>query len=191
MTQTIALHGLAGVEHARPDRTFQPYLPEDPVPMPIKAGDRVRVRLDVADDAWLYAAAVVRQAQYRQLGAWPPAAGDQTGARVLWPGGHVLTDEDAKMTSLIVVASSQELPWLRDLTRTDCSTLVGEPPPDPPKTPCDHLYGLFWKIQKQPRGLVAPTIELLQDGSSRIPAIVAQSAGSPYTALEWQFRPRS
>ncbi|HEY6724943.1 MAG TPA: hypothetical protein VI197_12990, partial [Polyangiaceae bacterium] len=128
---------------------------------------------------------------YWKLGAWPPDRGASTGDRTLWPGGLVMSADDAKLMSLIVVASSQELPWLRDLERADCSALVGQEPPASPTKPCDHLYGLFWKIQMQPRGLVPPTVDFIQDGTVRVPAIVVENADAPYTALEWQFNLRT
>jgi hypothetical protein len=110
---------------------------------------------------------------------------------MLWPGGHAVTAGEATMTTLLVIASSEELPWARDLTRADCASLVNKMPPVPPVTACDHLYGLFWKIPKRPRGLVPPVVDSFQDGGTEVPAIVAAHAGAPYTAIEWQFKPRT
>jgi hypothetical protein len=190
MTKTIAIKGMTGVEHAQAGGSFVAYLPEEPVPTPIKAGDRLHVRLEVADDTWLYAVAVVRQADYWKLGAWAPIKAAGTGVRMLWPGGHALTAADARMTTLLVVASTEELPWIKDLTRADCSSLVNKMPPDPPVTACDHLYGLFWKVPKQPRGLVPPEVDFFDDAGKHLPAIVATHSGAPYLALAWQFKPR-
>ena len=190
MTKTVAMKGLAGVEHLQPDGSFAAYQPGGPVPTPIKAGDRLRVRLEAPDDAWIYAVAVIRQADYWKLGAWAPGKNASGGVRTLWPGGHALTADDATMTTLLVIASSEELPWARDLTRTSCASLVGKMPPDPPATACDHLYGLFWKIPKRPRGMVPPKVEVFDEGGTRIPAIVAEHSGTPFTVLEWQFKPR-
>jgi hypothetical protein len=89
-----------------------------------------------------------------------------------------------------VIGSSEELPWACDLTRTSCAHLVGKPPPDPPVTPCDHLYGLFRRIQPRIRGLELPEVALLDDGGAQLPAIVATHRGAPYVALEWQFKPK-
>jgi len=87
-------------------------------------------------------------------------------------------------------ASAEELPWARDLGCTDCSHLKGQPPPDPPITPCDHLYGLFRRVQPRFRGLVEPEVATLEDGAARVLAVVAENRGAPYTALEWQVKPR-
>jgi hypothetical protein len=133
---------------------------------------------------------VIREADYAKLGAWAPGEHASRGVRVLWPGGRVVTDDEATMTTLVVIASGEELPWLGDLTRTSCSDLVDKMPPDPPITACDHLYGLLWKVPPRPRGIVPVTIEPLEDGATRMPAIVAEHSGAPYTAIEWQFKPR-
>ena len=190
MTRTIAMKGMVGVEHAQPDGSFVAHLPDKPAPPPLRAGDRLRARLEVADDAWLYAVSVIRQADYWQLGAWGPGERAAGGVRVLWPGGRVLTGDEAAMTTLIVIGSGEELPWARDLTRTSCAHLVGKMPPDPPTTACDHLYGLFWRIPPRVRGLELPEVGVLEDGPARIPAIVAAHSGAPYVALEWQFKPK-
>jgi hypothetical protein len=189
MSKTVTMKGMAGVEHLQADGSFLAYQPKNPVPTAIKAGDRLRVRVEVADEAWIYAVSVIRQADYWKLGVWAPDKASK-GVRMLWPGGHALTADEATMTTLLVIGSSEELPWVRDLTRTDCSSLVGKMPPDPPTTACDHLYGLFWKIPKQPRGLVPPVVDSFDDGGAKIPAIVAEHSGAPFTALEWQFKPR-
>jgi hypothetical protein len=190
MSKTVAIKGMAGVEHLQPDDSFVAYLPGTPVPTPIRTGDRLRVHLEVAGDAWIYAMSVIREADYRSLGVWPPDRHASTGTRVLWPGGHALTADEAAMTTLLVIASRDELPWARDLTRADCASLVDKRPPDPPITACDHLYGLFWKIPPRPRGMVPPVVGAFQDGETRMPAIVAEHSGAPYTAIEWQFKPR-
>lgn len=187
----VAIKGMAGVEHLQADGSFSAYLPGKPTPSAIKAGDRLRVRLEVGGGTWIYAVAVKRQAEYRKLGTWAPGESAGHGVRILWPGGHVLTDDDAAMTTLLVVASVEELPWLRDLARADCASLVGKMPAEPPVTACDHLYGLFWKVPKRPRGLVPPEVDVFQEEATRIPAIVAEHSGAPYTAIEWQFKPRS
>jgi hypothetical protein len=190
MSKPLAMKGMAGVEHLQADGSFLAYLPRDPAPTPIKAGDRLRVRLEVADDTWIYAVSVIRQADYWKLGVWAPGNIAGSAVRMLWPGGHVLTAGEATMTVLLVIASGEELPWLRDLTRTDCSMLEGNMPPDPPISACDHLYGLFWKVPKRPRGIVPPKLGFFEDDGTRIPAIVAQHSGAPYTAIDWQFKPR-
>lgn len=184
----VAVTGLAGVEHHQADGSFAPYQPGRPVPTPIRAGDRLHVRLAAAD-LWLYALAVIRQADYWKLGEWSPEP-RAIEPRLLWPGGRVLTATDAAMTTLLVVASSEPLPWASELTRADCSALVGKMPPRPPVTACAHLYGLFWKVPKRVRGLVAPDVAVLEDGALKLPAIVAAHTGTPYTALEWQFTSR-
>lgn len=188
MTATVAIRGLAGIQHARPDGGFQPFLPRDPVPPKIKAGDRLHVRLEVGDEAWIYAIAMI-DADYLRLGAWGPASAG--GLRMLWPGGRVLGADDGAMDTLVVVASSAELPWARDLTRRNCADVIDKMPADPPVTPCDHLYGLIWKAPRRPRGLVPPVVDFFDDSGVRIPAIVAEHRGSPYTAIEWQFKPRT
>lgn len=192
MSDTTTIKALASVEHLQADGSYKAYNPERPVPTPIKAGDRLRVRLQVADDAWLYAVAAHRQAEYWQLGAWGPGEGVTDGVRVPWPDGLVLSDEQARMTTLFIVASSSPLDWAKNLSKEDCSALVGQMPPDPPKTACDHLYGLFWKVPGRPRGMVPPPVEYYrtQDGT-KLPAIVASHSGSPYVAVEWQFKPRN
>ena len=190
MTKTVATKGMAGVEHVQPDGSFLAYVPKNPVPTPIKEGDRLRVRLEAPDDTWIYAVSALRQANYWKLGVWAPSKPATGGVRMLWPGGHALTADEATMTTLFVIASSEELPWARDLTRADCSALVDKMPPDPPTTACDHLYGLFWKVPKRPRGMVPPKVEVFQDGTTQISAIVAEHSGAPYAALEWQFKPR-
>jgi hypothetical protein len=190
MTRTVAMKGMAGVEHLQADHSYLAYAPTSSIPTPIKAGDRLRVRLEVADSAWIYAVSVIREADYGKLGAWAPGEHASLGVRVLWPGGRTVTADEATMTTLVVIASSVELPWLADLTRTSCLDLVDKMPPDPPITACDHLYGLLWKVPPRPRGIVPVTIELLQDGGTRMPAVVAEHSGAPYTAIEWQFKPR-
>jgi hypothetical protein len=186
MTTSIAIRGLAGVEQRQPDGSFVAYQPDAPAPTPIKPGDRLRVRVEIADDAWLYAVSAVDQTDYRLLGAWAPGA--HGGARMLWPDGHPLTADEATMTTLFVIGSRDELPWARDLGHASCASLVGKLPPAPPATACDHLYGLFWKIPRRPRGLVPPTVDTLRDGSAAVPAIVSEHSGAPYTAIEWQFK---
>lgn len=188
-SKTVTIKGLASVEHQQPGGTFAAYEPKNPVPTPIKAGDRLRLHLEVADGAWLYAVAAFQQSEYWKIGEWGPGGGTG-GVRVPWPEGHVLTADDARMTTLFVVASSEELPWAHGLTREDCSALVGQMPPEPPKTACDHLYGLFWKVPGRVRGRVPPKVERLEVGAVKLPAIVSSHSGSPYTAIEWLFKPR-
>jgi hypothetical protein len=190
MTRTLTMRGMVSVEHVQPDHSFVVDVPDKPVPPPLWAGDRLRARLEVTDDAWIYAVSVIRQADYWRLGVWDPGEGAADGVRVLWPGGRVLTADEAAMTTLIVIASVEELSWARDLTRTNCAHLVGRMPPDPPATACDHLYGLFWRLQPLVRGLELPEVGVLEDGDARLPAIVAVHSGSPYVALEWQFKPK-
>ena len=74
--------------------------------LPGTQGDRLRVRLEVPDDTWIYAVSVIRRADYWKLGAWPQAKSGG-GVRVLWPGGHKLTADQATMTTLLVIASSE------------------------------------------------------------------------------------
>lgn len=190
MSKAVAMKGMSSVEHGEPGGKFTPVMPEGPAPPKVKEGDRLRVRLEVADDTWVYAIAAVRQADYAKLGVWEPGKNAKSGVRTLWPGGRVLSAADASMSNLFVIASSEELPWARDLTRTNCSSLVGKPPPNPPATPCDHLYGLYWKIAARPRGMVAPKVDFFDDGGTRFPAIVDENSGTPYAVLEWQFKPR-
>jgi hypothetical protein len=102
----------------------------------------------------------------------------------------VLAADEAAMTTLIVIGSAEELPWARDLTRMSCAQLVGTPRPVAPETACDHLYGLFWRIPPRVRGLEPPEVGVLEDGAARIPAVVSSNRGAPYTALEWQFKPK-
>lgn len=184
---SIEIKGLAGVEHRQADGAFVAYEPKGPVPTPIKAGDRLRLQVEVPDGVRLYAVAAFQQSEFWKLGEWGPANG---GVRHPWPDGHVLTADDARMTTLFVVASSEELPWAHALTRENCSALVGGMPPEPPSSACDHLYGLFWKVPKRIRGRVPPKVERLAHGGVALPAIVASHAGAPYTAVEWLFKPR-
>jgi hypothetical protein len=190
MTSPITMKGLAGVEHLQADARYLAYQPTLSVPTPIRAGDRLRVRLEITDAAWVYAVSVVRGADYERLGTWAPDEHASSGVRVLWPGGRVWAAGEATMTTLVVIGSREELPWLRDLTRASCANLVDTQPADPPITACDHLYGLLWKVPPRPRGLVPLQVELLEDGETRTPAIVAAHSGAPYTAIEWQLRPR-
>jgi hypothetical protein len=190
MTKTVAMKGMAGVEHARTSGKFAAYLPLEPMPTPIRAGDRLRVRLEVPDDTWIYAVAAIRQSHYWKIGAWPPGNQGTPGVRMLWPGGHALSADEATMMTLFVIASSEELPWARDLTRADCSELVGTMPAKTPTSACDHLYGLFWRVPMRVRGLVPPEIEFFDEGGTRIPAIVVDNSDEVYTALEWQFMAR-
>jgi hypothetical protein len=190
MTRTIAMKGLVAVEHAQSDGSFVAHVPDSPRPPPLHAGDRLRARLEIADDAWVYAVSAIRKADFWQLGAWGPGEGAAAGARVLWPGGRVLTADEATMTALLVIGSTEELPWARDLTRESCAHLLGKMPPDPPATVCDHLYGLFWRIPPGVRGLVLPETGVLEDGGVKLPAIAVAHSGTTYTALEWQFKPK-
>src|SRR5262245_5158193 len=116
MTRTLAMRGLVSVEHVQPDGSFVPDVPDKPVPPPLWAGDRLRARLEVDDDTWIYAISVIRQEHYWRLGAWAPGEGAAGGVRTPWPGGRVLTADEATMNRLLVVASVEELPWARDLT---------------------------------------------------------------------------
>jgi hypothetical protein len=193
MTTTVAIRGMAALEHAQPDGGFAIYTPGEPVPSPIAAGDRLRIQLAVDDAAWLYAIAAIHKNQHWRFGAWAPGEPTSTttaGVRALWPGGRVLTADDAAMTGLFIIASSEELPWARDLTRVDCSAVASRSPQQPPVTICDHLLGLLRKVIRI-RGLVAPTIDTLADGSAQLPAIVAENHGAPYTVIEWLFKPRA
>ena len=97
--------------------------------------------------------------------------------------------EEAKAT-LFVIASRDELPWASELTRADCSGVLGTVPPRPPVSPCEYLHDLIWKVPPRPRGMIPPVGDAFDDGSVRIPAIVSANAGAPYTAIEWQFKPR-
>jgi hypothetical protein len=187
---SVAIKGMAGVEHRQPDGSFVAYVPEEPA-IPIRAGDRLRVRLEVADDVWIYAVSARQQAEYWKLGVWAPERRVSGGVRLLWPGGRELSAEDAAMTTLLVVAAREELPWLGELTRADCTALVGKRPPEPPVTACDRLYGLFWHIPGRVRGLIPPTIDHFQDGAVRVSAIVTHHSGAPYIAIEWPFQPRT
>ncbi|MCG8416874.1 MAG: hypothetical protein MJE77_02880 [Proteobacteria bacterium] len=191
MNTNISMKGLASVEHAQPDSFFASYAATKPVPTPIKAGDRLRLQLEVSDEAWLYAVGAFRQAEYWKMGQWRPGEGAEGGIRTPWPAGHILTAEQARMNTMFVIASSQKLDWVENLTNKDCSALVGQMPPDPPKNECDHLYGLFWKVPSRVRGRVPPPVEYFTtaDGT-RLPAIVASQSGAPYTAVEWLFKPR-
>jgi hypothetical protein len=137
---------------------------------------------------WLYAVSAIDQAEFRKLGEWAPGEG-AGGVQVLWPDGHPLATDEATMTTLFVIGAREELPWVRDLTHASCASLVGKMPPAQPTSACDHLYGLFWKIPRRPRGLVPPSVAYFQDGGTRVPAIVSEHSGAPYTAIEWQFKP--
>jgi hypothetical protein len=189
MTMTVAIRGMAGVEQLQPDGSFVTYQPGAPISTPIKPGDRLRIRLEVADDAWIYAVSAIGQAEYRKVGVWAPGERAHGGVRILWPGGHALTADEATMTTLFVVGSREQLPWARDLTQASCASLVGHMPTRPPTTACDHLYGLFWKAPRRVRGLVAPPVDVLEDGATRMPAIVSRQDDAPYAAIEWQFKP--
>jgi hypothetical protein len=188
--KTVTIKGLASVEHHQGGDTFAAYEPRAPVPAPIKAGDRLRLRLEVADDAWIYAVAAFQQSEYWKVGEWGPGVAAKGGVRIPWPDGHIVTDDEARMTTLFVIASAEELDWAQSLKREDCSALVGQMPPEPAKTACDHLYGLFWKVPKRIRGRVPPKVERLKYDSVNLPAIVSTHSGSPYTAVEWLFKPR-
>jgi len=190
MTGMIAIRGMTGVEHAEPDGSFTLYQPGEPVPPRIRAGDRLRMHLEVDDGAWIYAVSALRKADHRKLGAWAPGERATGGVRLPWPGGRVLTADDAAMTVLFVIASRDELPWARELTHTDCSSQIGATPARPPVTLCDHLHGLMWKIPPRIRGMVPPVVDAFDDGGLRIPAIVSQHRGESFTAIEWQFKPR-
>lgn len=187
---TVTIKGLASVEHRQNGDTFAAYEPRGPVPTPIKAGDRLRLQLEVADDAWIYAVAAFQQSGYWKVGEWGPGVNTTGKVRIPWPEGHIITGDEARMTTLFVIASAGELPWARDLTREDCSDLVGKMPSESPQTACDHLYGLFWKVPKRIRGKVPPRVERLKLDSVNLPAIVSEHSGSPYTAVEWLFKPR-
>jgi hypothetical protein len=188
--KTVTIKGLASVEHRQAGDTFAAYEPKAPVPTPIKAGDRLRLKLEVADDTWIYAVAAFQQSEYWKVGEWGPGVDASGGVRTPWPEGHIVTEDQARMTTLFVIASAGELDWAHGLKREDCSALVGQMPSDPPKTACDHLYGLFWKVPKRIRGRVPPKVERLKLDGVNLPAIVSEHSGSPYTAVEWLFKPR-
>jgi hypothetical protein len=63
------------------------YVPGAPVPPPIRPGDRLRVRLQVDDAAWIHAVAAIRKGEHWKLGAWAPGENAAGGVRALWPGG--------------------------------------------------------------------------------------------------------
>jgi hypothetical protein len=189
MTEVV-ISGMSSVEHVQPDGSFAVYQPGEPVPPRIGAGDRLRVQLEAADGIWLYAVAELPGKLHTRLGAWPPGEIVRGGVGQLWPGGRVLSADGAAIRTLIVIASSEELAWARDLTTVDGSGMVGKPRPVAPVTACDHVYGLIWKVPPRPRGMVPPVVDQLDDGGVRLPAIVSRNAGAPYTAIEWQFKPR-
>src|SRR5215510_2946465 len=138
----IAIRGIASTEEVGADGRFTPYLPIEPVPPPIKPGDRLRVQLEVDDDTWLYAIGERRQEDYWKVGVWAPGENASGGVRFLWPGGRVLVADDMRMRTLIVIASRAELPWARDLVLTSCADVVARMPANPPVALCDHLHGL-------------------------------------------------
>lgn len=130
--RTVAVRGLAAVEHRRANGHFVVHEPLEPGAIPVRAGDRLRVRLEVAGGAWTYAIGSSDENRFWQMAAWDPVIGP---TRDLWPGGHLLTDDEAHMTTLLIVVSSEPLPWARDLVSQDCSHLLGKLPSRTPQTP--------------------------------------------------------
>jgi hypothetical protein len=187
--EAIAIRGMASVENVDAGGRFTAYLPLEPVPPPIKPGDRLRVRLEVDDETWIYAIAELRQEDYWKVGAWAPGEHAAAGVRMLWPGGRVLGADDARMRTLIVIASRAELPWARDLVPTSCADLVDKMPAQPPVALCDHLHGLAWKVPPRIRGMVPPVVDFFHDGTARLPGVVVEHRDAPFVAVEWQFIP--
>ena len=185
----VTIKGFASVEHHQPGGGVHAYEPGAPAPMPVKAGDRLRLKLEVKDNVWIYAIAAFRQSEFWKLGEWRPVAG-MGDIRFPWPDGKILTEDDARMTTLFVIASSEELAWAHELTRANCGTLKKAMPPKSPQSACDHLYNLFWKVPGRIRGRVSPKVERFEHDGTRLPAIIATNGDSPFTAVEWLFKSR-
>lgn len=179
----VDLYALAAIELAGPEG-FTPCTP-GVEPCRIGPGDRLWVYVEAAG-RHVYAIGVRQQRVYRRLHAAAPAS---SGLH-LWPSGLVLDADTSDMDALLVVASTDPLPWAASLSTTDCGHLVGQPPPDDPSEPCEHLYGLFWKIPPAVRGMVTPPQGTLEVDGRELPAQKGVHDGSPYTAVQFQFKPR-
>jgi hypothetical protein len=185
---TVQIKGFVAVEHGD-DAGALSFSPGKPVPFPLKARDTVWVRAEVDDSLYYYGVSSVGQARYRVL--WTGAPGAHSGERVPFSQGLTVGPDHEGMDSLFLVASSEPLAWLGASGEVDCSAQVGKMPVTPPQSACDHLYGLNWKIPPQPRGLVRPTVEFISLGGKTLGARVSEHQGETYTAVQFQFKPRS
>lgn len=180
----IDLRALAAVEHAVGKDEFTPYTPSGPVPIPVRAGDRVWFYVEVPADAWVYGIGSKNKTHFER--EWASSAGEGA-SRLPWPNGNVVDESFPEWDRFLVVASYTDLDWV--IPEADCPELVGKMAPEPPQTPCDHLHGLFEKIH-QVRGLVEPPVGTLVTDDKRLPAIEATQTWKNLAVVMFQFKPR-
>ena len=122
----------------------------------------------------------------------PPGSQVAPGERFPFGEGWLLDADAASMDSLLIVASSQPLPWIEGLDVATCADMVGKPFPASPSTDCEHLYGLFGKVPPMPRGKgVGELPELMRKpGVVAVMAVPAEHRGNGLVAVQYQFKSR-
>ena len=185
---TVQIKGFVAVEHGD-DADGLSFSPRKPVPFPLKAGDTIWVRAELDDGLYYYGVGSSGQARYRVL--WTGGPGAHGGERVPFSQGLMVGQDHQGMDRLFLVASSEPLAWLDASGEVDCSEQAGKMPVSPPQSTCDHLYGLNWKIPPQARGMVSPPVEHISLGGKTLGARVSEHQGETYTAVQFQFKPRS
>lgn len=180
----IELRALVAVEHAVGEDEFTPYKPSGSATIPVRAGDRVWFSVEVPANAWVYGIGSKNQAHFER--EWVSASGEGS-ARLPWPDGRVVDERFPEWDRFLVVASYTELDWV--VPEADCYDLVGKSAPDPPRTPCDHLYGLFEKVHAV-RGRVEPPVGTLVTDDKRLPAVEATQTRKDLAVVIFNFNPR-
>ena len=187
-SQQIHLEGKAAVEHMGSMGKKSPFLPQKNITLPIKAADLLHIQLKASDKSIIYAIAADQQ-RYWQLGRWDYQA---LKAGHVWSGGLTLSAKNAAMKTLYLIAAKEKLAWAEELQEIQCDQLRNKIAVKSPKTVCEHVHGLKWKVPPRIRGRVRPQVEPFRSATgSRLNGLVARSnQAKDYTAIEWQFTGR-
>ena len=192
MQHLVSLRLRAGVEHAEGDGFVRAPVTRG-VPTPIKAGDKVWLQVVAGAELHVYGVAVSdNQGTWRKVVyAGPDSA--QPNERLLFADGWVLSELDAQMRSLYVVASPEPLTWLDALDAPqDCSALAAQPKADAPSTPCERLMNLRLEVRvprRKGKGLPAELIR--EQGKVAVPGMVAEQRAAGRAVVVVHFKPRA
>ncbi|TVQ87827.1 MAG: hypothetical protein EA397_17715 [Deltaproteobacteria bacterium] len=193
MQHLVSLRLRAGVEHADGDAFVRAPVTMG-VPTSIKAGDKVWLQVVAGAGLHVYGLAVSdSQGTWRKVvHAAPDSA--QSEERLLFADGWVLSEQDAQMRSLYVVASVEPLSWLDALDAPqDCSALAAQPKADVPSTPCEHLMNLRFEVPSAPRGKGrgVPAELIREPGKVAVPGMVAEQRAAGRAVVVVHFKPRA